>query len=80
MFKVKVGTRNRITIPFDCWMDVTGGMETLTMKFPDDLGTYEWEPGVGMTKNMSYRVAVPFKKGTNLKLIPSKKYIKVVKF
>ena len=78
MFKVTVGSRNRITVPYNCWMNVSG-MRTLTMKFPSGL-INEWEPGVGMTSNMSYRVAVPFEIGTKLKLVPSKKYIKVVKY
>jgi len=66
-FKVKVGTRNRITVPYDCWMSVRR-MSQLKLSIKGS--QYWWDSCVGMTPSMSYRVAVPFNQGTELELIP----------
>lgn len=69
-YEATVRSRRRITIPYDCWLDCNG-MKTLTIKENGIL--HEWEPGVGMTKNMSYRVTVNFSEGDRIELIPNKK-------
>ena len=74
-----VGTRNRITIPHDCWANVKKGMNGgLVLKFENgDVRT--WRGITGMTFDMSYRVAVPgFKRGTKFTLIPGNRSVKVL--
>ena len=75
IYTVKVGTRNRITVPFDCWMDATCKNLTLEHKI-SAIPTFKdvWEGGKGMQKNMSYRVAVSYYPiGATLNLIPDMK-------
>lgn len=77
-YKAIVGTRNRITIPFDCWMNVKKSMSGLNLKF-DNGNINKWSGMTGMTNHMSYRVAIRgYKRGTNLVLIPGKKSINVL--
>ena len=69
-YTATVRSRNRLTIPYDCWMDCEG---MSTLKLVQHGSQYWWAGGVCLTKNMSYRVTSDFKEGTKVELIPDKK-------
>lgn len=74
-YVVTVGTRGRITVPFDCWMDARC-KNLIIEHHVDFLPKFKsiWKDGKGMQKNMSYRVAVNYYPiGTKLNLIPDAK-------
>lgn len=78
-YVVTVGTRGRITVPFDCWMDAMCKNLTLEHKINSlPAFTNTWKGGKGMQKNMSYRVAVSYYPiGSKLTLIPDMKNKKI---
>lgn len=69
-YKATVRTRQRITIPYDCWMDCDG-ITDLKLKHNETI--HKWKAGVGMTPNLAFRVTVDFPEGTQLELTPNKK-------
>jgi len=70
-YYVTVGTRNRVTVPYDAWMDAR--CATLKFKTPSN-GVVTYDPGVCMQRNMSYRFTLPIgenvKPGDRLEMIP----------
>lgn len=78
-YVVTVGTRSRITVPYDCWMDANCKNLTLRYnvnRFPQF--TWKWTEMKGMQKSMSYRVTVPFDCGMKLNLIPDAKHKQII--
>jgi len=70
-YTVTVGSRRRVTVPFDAWMDAR--CSTLKFQLLSKM-TVIYEPGVCMQKNMSYRFTLPLgtglKAGDKLMMIP----------
>ncbi len=66
-----VGSRSRLTIPFDCWMDarITKGLKY----WDPDGALFTYNPGVCLTRNMSYRITLTkshLAPGTEVTMVP----------
>lgn len=73
VYTVTVGTRNRITVPFDAWMDAK--CNDLVINVEDD-GAVIYPAADFLQKNMSYRITLypdvfeNFKPGMKVNLTP----------
>lgn len=78
-YVVTVGTRGRITVPFDCWMDAN--CKDLILKYNVknfNMFNWCWSNMKGMQKSMSYRITTPFNRGMKLTLIPDMKHKQIM--
>lgn len=76
VYKVKVESRKRICIPFDCWMDAKIG-DTLELRYGKEEQFWYIGKNLMMNPNGSYRVTLPWvvSVGSEVTLTPANKCI-----
>lgn len=76
VYKTKVESRNRICIPFDCWMDARI-VDKLELRYGKEENFWFIGKDLMMNPNGSYRVTLPWAVtgGGEVTLTPMNKYI-----